>query len=143
MTGSNKDEARRWATFTSMGMMSQTRGEAVRMAVAYSRLTVEQLKGMLGAARADHQVRLKEIKLKWGVEVTALRKAMAQRMAQATAEIQAQKNINVALQRELDIVHAELAKANATIAEQERKLSVHVQVAELEKRLSIARRAAS
>ena len=50
---------------------------------------------------------------------------------------------NAALQRELDAVYVELEKANAVIVEQGRKLAAHSEVAELEKRLQIARRSAS
>lgn len=115
----------------------------MNLGAAYSSLTTDQLKQMLGAAKADYQKQIKTITLKWQVEVTAWRKAMALRTAQATAELQDQKNVIVSLQRELDAVHEELLRANITITEQERKLSVHVQVAALEKQLSVARRAAS
>jgi hypothetical protein len=115
----------------------------MNIAAAYASLTVPQLKQMLGAVHADHRRAMEETRQKWSSEVTALKEAMAQRQSQLTAELQAQKNVAANLQRELDIVHAELAKANVVIVEQERKSSVHVQVAELERRLTAARRMAS
>ena len=113
------------------------------MAVAYNSLTVDQLKGMLAVAKADYTRQISVITLKWGVEVTALRKALAQRMALATAEIQTLKNNNAALARELSLVHEELLRANTTITEQEQKLKAHNAVAALERQLNVARRAAS
>ena len=50
---------------------------------------------------------------------------------------------NATLQRELDIVHEELEKANSLIVEQKRKLAAHDAVAELEQKLHHARRMAS
>lgn len=57
----------------------------------------------------------------------------------AEVEIQTLKNNNAVLQRELDLAYDELAKANAVITEQRRKLSGHDAVVELEQRLQAAR----
>jgi hypothetical protein len=54
-----------------------------------------------------------------------------------------QKNRSASLQRELDALYAELERANNLIIEQGRRLAAHSEVAELEKRLQIARRSAS
>ena len=113
------------------------------MAAAYSALTVTQLKGMLDAAYATHRRAMEETRAKWSAETTALREAMSKTSATLTAELQSQKSHGAALQRELNAVHAELEKANAVIVEQGRKLAAHSEVAELEKRLQIARRSAS
>ena len=59
------------------------------------------------------------------------------------SELQFLKSDNAALQRELNAVHAELEKANAVIVDEGRKLTAHSEVADLEKRLQIARRMAS
>lgn len=118
---------RRWAT------------SPLNLGAAYSHLTTDQLRRMLDAARADYQRQIKETMLKWGVEVTALRKALTQRQAQLKSEIQTLKNNNAVLQRELDLAYDELAKANAVITEQRRKLSGHDAVVELEQRLQAAR----
>ena len=115
----------------------------MNMAAAYSALTVTQLKGMLDARHADHKRELEEAKAKWSAETTALREAASKNSARLTAELQATKNHSAALQRELDVVYVELEKANSVIAEQGRKLAAHSEVAELEKRLQIARRSAS
>jgi hypothetical protein len=115
----------------------------MNMAVAYQSLTVPQLKQMLDARHADHRREMEETKAKWLAEVSALREAMAKTSARLTSELQIQKNHSAALQRELDAVHAELEKANAVIVEQGRKLAAHSEVADLEKRLQIARRSAS
>ena len=116
---------------------------AMNMAAAYSALTVTQLKGMLGAALADHKRELEQTKAKWSSEISALREAMSKNPARLTSELQILKTQNAALQRELNAVHAELEKANAVIVDQGRKLTAHSEVAELEKRLQIARRMAS
>ena len=113
------------------------------MAAAYSALTVTQLKGMLGAALADHRRQMEETRAKWAAEVSALREAASKTTARMTSELQVQKNRSAALQRELDALYAELEKANNLIVIQGRKLSAHSEVAELEKRLQIARRSAS
>jgi hypothetical protein len=68
---------------------------------------------------------------------------MSKHLATLKAELQAQKNANAALRRELDALYVELEKANGVIVEQGRKLTAHNEVAELEKRLQIARRSAS
>jgi predicted TIM-barrel enzyme len=115
----------------------------MNMAAAYNSLTIPQLKQMLGAAHADHRRQMEETRAKWAAEVAALREAMSKHLATLTAELQSQKNANAALRRELDIVHEELAKANAVIVEQGRKLTAHSEVADLEKRLQLARRMAS
>lgn len=59
----------------------------MNLGAAYSHLTTDQLRRMLDAARADYQRQIKETMLKWGVEVTALRKALTQRQAQLKSEI--------------------------------------------------------
>ena len=115
----------------------------MNMGAAYQSLTVPQLKQMLGAAHADHQRQMSEIKTKWASEVAALREATSRNWAQSTAELQTQKNANADLRRELDIVYKELAKANSVIVEQERKLAAHNVVAELEQKLHAAKRMAS
>ena len=115
----------------------------MNMAAAYEMLTVPQLKQMLGAAHASHRRETEEIKAKWSFEVAALREAMAKSSAEATAELQMQKNANAALRRELDTVYVELEKVNTVIVEQERKLAAHNAVAELEQKLHVARRAVS
>ena len=115
----------------------------MNLGAAYSHLTTSQLRAMLDAARANHRRQMEETKARWAAEVTALKEAMAQIRSQATAELRAQKNASVVLQRQLDIVYAELAKANTVIVEQEQRLMAHNAVVELEKKLSIARRAAS
>jgi septal ring factor EnvC (AmiA/AmiB activator) len=117
--------------------------QPMNMAIAYSRLTVPQLKEMLGAARISHRRELEETKSKWAAEVSALREAASKHLATLTAELQSQKSHSAALQRELNAVHVELEKANAVIVEQGRKLTAHSEIAELEKRLQIARRMAS
>jgi len=68
---------------------------------------------------------------------------MSKNSAKLMAELQAKKNANADLQRELDIVHAELAKAHAVIVEQKRKLTAHDAVVELEQELHTAKRMAS
>ena len=115
----------------------------MNMAAAYSALTVPQLKGMLDARHADHKRELAETRARWSAETTALREAMSKTSARLTAELQAMKNHSAALQRELDAIYVELEKANAVIVDQGRKLAAHSEVAELEKRLQIARRSAS
>ena len=115
----------------------------MNMAAAYSALTVTQLKGMLGAALADHRREMEETKAKWSAEISALREAASKNSARLTSELQATKNQNAALQRELDAVHVQLEQASTVIVEQGRKLAAHSEVAELEKRLQIARRSAS
>ena len=115
----------------------------MNMAAAYSALTVTQLKGMLDAAYATHRGEMEETRAKWAAEVSALREAASKNSARLTAELQATKSHNAALQRELDAIYVELEKANSVIAEQRRKLAAHDQVAELEKKLHIARRSAS
>ena len=115
----------------------------MNMAAAYNSLSVPQLKQMLGAAHADHRRDMEETKAKWAAEVAALREASSKAIARLTTELQVQRNHAAALRRELDIVHEELARTSVVIVEQERKLSVHVQVAELERRLTAARRLAS
>jgi hypothetical protein len=115
----------------------------MRMAVAYGSLTTDQLKQMLGAAKADYKRQIEHLTLRLAVETTALRKAMAIKSATLMAELQEQKNANAVLQRELDAVHELLAQANTTITEQERRLTAHNAVVELERKLSMARRAAS
>ena len=97
---------------------------------------------MLGAALADHKRELEQTKAKWSSEISALREAMSKNSARLTSELQILKTQNAALQRELNAVHAELEKANAVIVDQGRKLTAHSEVAELEKRLQIARRMA-
>jgi hypothetical protein len=97
---------------------------------------------MLGAALADHKRELAEIKSKWSSEISALREAMSKNSARLTSELQTTKNHNAALQRELDALYCELEKANTLIVDQGRKLAAHSEVAELEKRLQIARRSA-
>ena len=76
----------------------------MNLGAAYSHLSVGQLRAMLDSARADYLRQISETRLKWGVEVTALRKAMTQRQSQMTAELQTLKNNNAVLQRELDAV---------------------------------------
>jgi hypothetical protein len=115
----------------------------MNLGAAYAHLSTDQLRAMLDAAKRDYVKQLEVTRLKWGVEVTALKKALTQRMAQAAAEIQTLKNNNTCLQREVDAVHEELLKANSLITDQQRKLAAHDRVVELEQRLSIARRAAS
>jgi hypothetical protein len=68
---------------------------------------------------------------------------MSKHLATLKAELQAQKNANADLRRELDAVYVELEKANSVIVDQGRKLTAHSEVADLEKRLQIARRMAS
>jgi predicted nucleic acid-binding Zn-ribbon protein len=114
-----------------------------KLTLPYSALTVPQLKGMLGAALADHKRELAEIKSKWSSEISALREAMSKNSARLTSELQTTKNRSAALQRELDALYCELEKANTLIVDQGRKLAAHSEVAELEKRLQIARRSAS
>jgi hypothetical protein len=116
---------------------------AMNMAAAYSALTATQLKGMLGAALADHKRELEETRAKWSAEVSALREAASKNSARLMAELQAMKNVSAALQRELDSVHEQLEQASTLIVDQGRKLAAHSEVAELEKRLHIARRMAS
>jgi predicted nucleic acid-binding Zn-ribbon protein len=115
----------------------------MNMAAAYSALTVPQLKGMLRAALADHKRELAETKAKWSAEVSALQEAASKNSVRLTSELQILKSQNAALQRELDAVHVQLEQASAVIVEQGRKLAAHSEVAELEKRLQIARRSAS
>ena len=69
---------------------------AMNMAAAYSALTVTQLKGMLGAALADHRREMEETKAKWSAEVSALREAASKNSARLTSELQATKNQNAA-----------------------------------------------
>ena len=116
---------------------------AVNMAAAYSALTVTQLKGMLDAAYATHRREMEETRAKWSAETTALREAASKQLATLTAELQSQKSHGAALQRDLDVAYDELAKANAVIVDQGRKLTTHNEIFELEKRLQIARRSAS
>ena len=116
---------------------------AVNLAAAYSALTVPQLKEMLAAARINHRRELEETREKSAAEISALREAASKHLTTLTAELQSQKSHSAALQRELNAVHAELEKANAVIVEQGRKLAAHSEVADLEKRLQIARRSAS
>jgi hypothetical protein len=115
----------------------------MNMAVAYGSLTADQLKRMLDAAHANHRQQLAETKAKWAAEVAALREALSRAQAKWTTELHTQRKVNSDLRYELDIVYAELAKANTTITEQEQRLSAHNAVVELEKKLNIARRAAS
>jgi septal ring factor EnvC (AmiA/AmiB activator) len=122
---------------------SQKWKTAVNMAAAYSALTVTQLKGMLDAAYATHRREMEETRAKWAAEVAALREAFSQARTKLVSELQFLKSDNAALQRELNAVHAELEKANAVIVDQGRKLTAHSEVADLEKRLQIARRMAS
>lgn len=112
----------------------------MNMAAAYSALTVTQLKGMLGAALADHKRELAETRARWSSEISALREAASKTQARLTSELQAQKNRSAALQRELDALYAELEKANTLIVDQGRKLAAHDEVTDLEKRLLAARR---
>ena len=122
---------------------SQKWKTAVNMAAAYSALTVPQLRGMLDTAYATHRRETEELKSKWAAEVAALREAFSQARTKWVSELQFLKSNSAALQRELDAVNVELEKANAVIVEQGRKLAAHSEVAELEKRLQIARRSAS
>ena len=80
---------------------------------------------------------------KWAAEVSALREAASKNSARLTSELQILKSQNAALQRELEALYVELEKANTLIVDQGRKLAAHSEVAELEKRLQIARRSAS
>ena len=118
-------------------------GAVVRLGAAYANLTADPLREMLGAARATHHREILGMKERWAAEVSALRQAMTRSLAQSTAQLQEQKNVIASLRRELDVVYAELAKANTVIVEQEQRLMAHNAVVELEKKLSIARRAAS
>jgi hypothetical protein len=68
---------------------------------------------------------------------------MTRSLAQPTAQLQEQNNVIASLRRELDVVYTELAKANAVITEQARKLAAHDRVVELEQKLHAARRMAS
>jgi hypothetical protein len=115
----------------------------MNLGAAYANLTTSQLRAMTDAAKADYKRQIEHLTLRLAVETTALRKAMAIKSATLMAELQAQKNANAVLQRELDAVHDLLAQANITITEQERRLTAHNAVVGLEKKLSIARRAAS
>lgn len=112
----------------------------MNMAVAYSNLTVPQLKGMLDARHADHKRELADIKSKWAAEVAALREAASKNSARLMTELQTVKNVNAALQRELDAVHVRLEQASTVIVEQGRKLAAHDEVTDLEKKLLAARR---
>jgi septal ring factor EnvC (AmiA/AmiB activator) len=113
---------------------------AMNMAAAYSALTVTELKGMLGAALADHKRELEETRAKWLAEVSSLREAASKTTARLTSELQIQKNRSAALQRELDALYCELEKANTLIVDQGRKLAAYDKVTDLEKRLLAARR---
>ena len=113
------------------------------MAAAYSALTVPQLKGMLGAALVITSGSWRRPRRSGQRRSPPCGKPRRSTSARLTSELQTQKSHNAALQRELDAVHAELEKANTVIVEQGRKLAAHSEVAELEKRLQIARRSAS
>jgi hypothetical protein len=117
--------------------------QPMNMAVAYQSLTVPQLKQMLDARHVEHRRELEETRAKWAAEVSALREAFSQAREKWTLELHMQRNVNSDLRRELDAVYAELEKANSVIVDQGRKLTAHSEVAELEKRLQIARRIAS
>jgi hypothetical protein len=97
-------------------------GAVVRLGAAYANLTADQLREMLGAARATHHREILGMKERWAAEVSALRQAMTRSLAQSTAQLQEQKSVIASLRRELDVVYTELAKANAVITEQGRKL---------------------
>ena len=123
--------------------LSNKMGAVVRLGAAYANLTAEQLREMLGDARATHHCDILGMKERWAAEVSALRQAITRSLAQSTAQLQEQKSVIASLRRELDTVYAELQKANTVITEQERTLTAHTAVAELEKKLHIARRMAS
>ena len=123
--------------------LSNKMGAVVRLGAAYANLTADQLREMLGAARATHHREILGMKERWAAEVSALRQAMTRSLAQSTAQLQEQKSVIASLRRELDVVYTELAKANAVITEQGRKLAAHDRVVELEQKLHAARRMAS
>ena len=83
-------------------------GAVVRLGAAYANLTADQLREMLGAARATHHREILGMKERWAAEVSALRQAMTRSLAQSTAQLQEQKNVIASLRRELDVVYAEL-----------------------------------
>jgi hypothetical protein len=72
-----------------------------------------------------------------------LKEAMARSQSQMTAELRLQTNVAASLGRELDIARDEIARLNSVVVAQEQKLAAHIAVVELEKKLNIARRAAS
>jgi hypothetical protein len=113
------------------------------LAAVYNNLTTEQLKGMLGAARADHQRILEEVKAKHASAINAQREALQTANAQWKALLQKMESDNAALRRELHTTRDELKRAHALLAEQTKRLVSYERVAELEQKLQLAKRAAS
>jgi chromosome segregation ATPase len=111
------------------------------LAAVYNNLTTEQLKGMLGAARADHRRILEEIKAKHASAIEAWRQALANAKKEWAAQLQKQESENALLRRELHSTRDELERAHALLADQTKRLVSFERVAELEQKLQIARKA--
>ena len=62
------------------------------LAAVYNNLTTEQLKGMLGAARADHRRIVEEIKAKHASAIEAWRQALANAKKEWAAALQKKEN---------------------------------------------------
>lgn len=110
------------------------------MAAAYARLTAEQLKVMLGAARTTHRRDMEEIKAKHASAINAQREALQTANAQWKAALQKMESDNAALRRELHSTKDELERAHVLLAEQTKRLVSYERVAELEQKLQIARK---
>jgi hypothetical protein len=92
------------------------------LAAVYNNLTTEQLKGMLGAARADHRRIVEEIKAKHASAIKAQREALQTANAQWKAALQKKEGDNAALRRELHSTQDEQERAHALLAEQTKRL---------------------
>jgi hypothetical protein len=112
----------------------------VTLAAAYNNLTTEQLKGMLGAARADHRRILEEIKAKHASVIDAWRQALVNAEKKWAAVLQKQESDNAALRRELHCIKDKLERAHVLLTEQTKRLVSYERVAELEQKLQIARK---
>jgi hypothetical protein len=113
----------------------------VTLAAIYNNLTTEQLKGMLGAARADHQRILEEMKAKHASAINAQREALQTANAQWKAALQKKESESALLRRELHSTRDELERVHTLLAEQTKRLVSFERVAELEQKLQIARKA--
>ena len=110
------------------------------LAAVYNNLTTEQLKGMLGAARADHRRILEEIKAKHASAIETWRQALMDAEKKWAALLQKKESDNASLRRELHSTGDELERAHVLLAEQMKRLVSYDRVAELEQKLQIARK---
>ena len=119
-------------------------GAVVRLAAAYASLTEDQLREMLGAAACHPSSRdLRDKGAMGSRSLAALRQAITRSLAHRRHSFKNKRASSLLYNVNSTLCTQRLAKANAVITEQGRKLAAHPRVVELEQKREPARRMAS